>query len=48
MINAYKILVGNSVGKIPLEGRRRKLKNIILVDIREKLCGGVEWIYDRI
>jgi hypothetical protein len=42
--NAYRILVGKSKGKIPLERRRYRLVDNIKVDLREIGLCGTDWI----
>jgi hypothetical protein len=40
MRNRYKILPGKSEGKRP----RRRWENSINIDVKEIVCGGVDWI----
>jgi hypothetical protein len=39
----YRVLVGKSEGKRPLERTRRRLDNIKM-DLQEVGCGGMDWI----
>jgi hypothetical protein len=41
----YRVLVGKSEGKRPLERPRRRWVDGIKMDLREIGCGGVEWIH---
>jgi hypothetical protein len=43
-MNAYKILVGKPEGKGPLGRRRCKWADNIKMDLREIVCGGMDWI----
>jgi hypothetical protein len=45
MTNAYKILVGISDRKRPLERPRRRWKDNIIMNIREIGCGGEDWMH---
>jgi hypothetical protein len=42
--NAYRILVGKPEGKRPLGKPRRKWKDNIRMDFRERGWGGMDWI----
>jgi hypothetical protein len=42
--NVYRVLVGKTEGKSPLERPRRKWEDGIKMDLREIGWGGVEWI----
>jgi hypothetical protein len=42
--NAYRILVGKTEGKRPLERHRRRWENSIRMDLREIGWGGMDWI----
>jgi hypothetical protein len=43
--NAYRILVGKSEGKRPLERPRRRWVNNIKMDFREIEWVGIDWIH---
>jgi hypothetical protein len=43
-MNAYKILVGKTEGKIPLERPRRRWLDNIKRDLRDLGEGGMDWI----
>jgi hypothetical protein len=43
-MNAYRILVGKSEGKRPLERPSRRWKNNIEMDLREIGWSGIDWI----
>jgi hypothetical protein len=43
--NAYRILVGKSVGKRPLGRPRHMWERNIRMDLREIGWGGMDWIY---
>jgi hypothetical protein len=43
--NVYRVLVGKSEGKRPLERPRRRWENGIKMDVREISWWGVEWIH---
>jgi hypothetical protein len=43
--NVYRVLMGKSEGKIPLEKPRRRWEDGIKIDFREIGWGGVEWIH---
>jgi hypothetical protein len=45
MRNAYKILVGESEGKRPLERRRRGSEDNIKMDLKEIEWEGVKWTH---
>jgi len=40
----YRVLVGNSEGKRPLERPRRRWEDRIKMDLQEVGCGGMDWI----
>jgi hypothetical protein len=40
----YRVLVGKPEGKRPLGRPRCRWENDIKMDIREKGCGGMDWI----
>ena len=40
----YRVLVGKSKGKIPLERPRRGWEDNIKMDLQEVGCGGMDWI----
>ena len=42
--NAYRVLVGNPEGKIPLGRSRRRWEDNIKMDLREVSCDPGEWI----
>jgi hypothetical protein len=42
--NAYKVLVGKSEGKIPLERPRHRWEDSIEIDLRQICWGGMDWI----
>jgi hypothetical protein len=42
--NVYRILVGKPEGKRPLVGPRRRLVDIIKIDLREIGWGSMDWI----
>jgi hypothetical protein len=44
MMNAYRILVGNSEGKRPLGRLRHKGQENIKIDRRDIGWGGMDWI----
>jgi hypothetical protein len=43
--NAYRVLVGKTEGKRPVERPRRRWEDVIKVDLREIGWGCVEWIH---
>jgi len=45
MRNAYNILVGELGGKKPLERPRRRWEDNIRMDLRERVCGVVDWMH---
>jgi hypothetical protein len=42
--NAYRILMGNPVGRRPLVRPRRRWEDDIKMDLREIGWGGIDWI----
>jgi hypothetical protein len=40
----YRVLVGKSEGKIPLERLRRRWEDNIKMDLQEVRCGVMDWI----
>ena len=40
----YRVLVGKSEGKRPLERPRRRWEDNIKIDLQEVGCGGMDWI----
>jgi hypothetical protein len=40
----YRVLVGKPVGKRPLGRPRRRWEDGIRMDVKEIVCGSVEWI----
>jgi hypothetical protein len=42
---AYNILVGNPEGRRPLGRTRRRWEDNIKMDLREIVCGDVDWIH---
>jgi hypothetical protein len=42
--NAYRILVGKPKRKRPLGRPRRRLEDNIRMDLREIVCGNMDWI----
>jgi hypothetical protein len=40
----YRVLVGKSEGKRPLEKPKRRWGDIIKMDLQEVGCGGLDWI----
>jgi hypothetical protein len=42
--NVYKVLMGKPEGKKPLGRPRRRWENGIRMDLREIVCGSVDWI----
>jgi hypothetical protein len=42
--NVYKLLMGKPEGKSPLERPRRRWEDEIRMDLREFVCGSVDWI----
>jgi hypothetical protein len=42
--NAYRVLVGKSEGRRPLERPRRRWEDNIIMDLREIGSGGMDWI----
>jgi len=45
---AYRVLVGKSGGRRPLERPRRRWEDNIKMDLQEVGCGGTDWIWLRI
>jgi hypothetical protein len=43
-IGVYRVLVGKSEGKKPLERPRLRWENNIKMDLQEVRCGGLDWI----
>jgi hypothetical protein len=43
--NVYRVLVGKSKGRRPLERPRRRWENKLKLDLREIGWGGVEWVH---
>jgi hypothetical protein len=43
--NVYRVLMGKSEGKKPLERPRRRWEDGIKMDLREIVWGGAEWIH---
>jgi hypothetical protein len=41
---AYRVLVGTTDGKRPLEIPRRRWEDNIRMDLQEVGCGGMDWI----
>jgi len=40
----YRVLVGKPDGKRPLGSPRRRWEDIIMMDLQEVGCGGMDWI----
>jgi len=40
----HRVLVGETVGKRPLERPRRRWEDNIKMDLQEVGCGGMDWI----